>query len=111
MLAGLEVNSAEEATAALAALGQTRRDVIVTLGGAGLVIGKKGQKAQSIPATPVSVVSTHGAGDCFIGALARSLAQQAPLAQAAEDASRIAGRFVSLSEEQRTGPDFSQFFN
>jgi ribokinase len=111
MLSGLEVNSAEEATAALAALGQTRRDVIVTLGGAGLVIGKKGQKAQSIPATPVSVVSTHGAGDCFIGALARSLAQQAPLAQAAEDASRIAARFVSLSEEQRTGPDFSQFFN
>jgi ribokinase len=111
MLSGLEVNAAEDATAALAALGQTHRDVIVTLGGAGLVVGKKGQKSQFIPATPVSVVSTHGAGDCFIGALARSLAQQAPLEQAAEDASRIAARFVSLSEEQRNGSDFSQLFN
>ncbi|MEY4092383.1 MAG: Ribokinase, partial [Pseudomonadota bacterium] len=111
MLSGLEVNAAEDATAALAALGQTHRDVIVTLGGAGLVVGKKEQKSHFIPATPVSVVSTHGAGDCFIGALARSLAQQAPLEQAAEDASRIAARFVSLSEEQRNGSDFSQLFN
>ncbi len=107
MLGGLGVNSAEDAVASLPALGQDRRDVIVTLGGGGLVVGPKGQKAQFIPATPVSVVSTHGAGDCFIGALGIGLARGAALEAAAAKASQIAARFVSLPEAARDAADFS----
>jgi ribokinase len=106
MLCGRDVNSAEEATAALAALDQTRRDVIVTLGGAGLVVGAKGGAAHFVPATPVSVVSSHGAGDCFIGALSLDLARGESLETAAKRASQIAARFVSLSEAARETTNF-----
>ena len=119
MLSGRDVNSAEEAAAALAALGlvdavraaesalgQARRDVIVTLGGAGLVVGAKGGAAHFVPATPVSVVSSHGAGDCFIGALSLGLARGESLETAAKRASQIAARFVSLSEAARETTNF-----
>lgn len=106
MLSGREVSSAEDATSALAALGQSHRDVIITLGGAGLVVGAKGRVAHFIPATPVSVVSSHGAGDCFIGALSLALARGESLEIAAQRASQIAARFVSLSEAARETTDF-----
>ncbi len=64
--AEMAVESPEDGIAAARALGGR---VIVTLGGAGVVhAGPEG--AAHMPAFPVEVVSTHGAGDVFVGALA-----------------------------------------
>jgi ribokinase len=48
--------------------------LVITLGADGVVIHKHGERAKHLPAFPVSVVSTHGAGDMFVGALAARLA-------------------------------------
>lgn len=47
--------------------------VIVTLGAAGLVFASR-HDVRSMPAPKVEVISSHGAGDAFIGALASVLA-------------------------------------
>lgn len=99
MLSGRPVETPEDAMGALSALGHTHRDVIVTLGASGLVVGALGATPHFIPATPVKVISTHGAGDCFVGALGLALAHGAALEAAAAQASRIAASFVSLSED------------
>jgi ribokinase len=109
MLGGGEVRSPADAVRALGPLGQAKRDVIVTLGGEGLVLGAKSHPPVTIAPTPVTVVSTHGAGDCFIGALAGALAQGHALPDAAARASRIAARFVSLSESERDTEVFAHF--
>ena len=101
MLSGRPVEAPEDAIGALPALGQAHRDVIVTLGAGGLVVGARESAPHFIPATPVKVISTHGAGDCFIGALGLALAHGEALEAAAAYASRIAARFVSLSEDAR----------
>jgi ribokinase len=101
MLSGRPVETTEDAMGALPALGHAHRDVIVTLGAGGLVVGARGSAPHFIPATPVNVISTHGAGDCFIGTLGLALAHGEALEAAAAHASRIAARFVSLSEDAR----------
>lgn len=68
-----------EAAQALAARGPAA--VIVTLGAEGLVLWDGA--AQYAPARSVPVISTHGAGDAFLGALAAELARGAPLRGAA----------------------------
>src|SRR5208337_3595050 len=45
----------------------------VTLGGLGLVIHGDDEHSTWIPPKVVQVVSTHGAGDCFVGTLAARL--------------------------------------
>ena len=106
MLSGRPVETTEDALGALPALGQAHRDVIVTLGAGGLVVAARGSTPHFIPATPVKVISTHGAGDCFIGALALALARGETLGSAATQASQIAARFVSVSEAEREKLDF-----
>jgi ribokinase len=48
-----------------------------------------------VPALPVKVISTHGAGDCFCGALAARLASGDEIEFACRFASSAAARFVS----------------
>jgi ribokinase len=48
-----------------------------------------------IAAESVEVVSSHGAGDAFIGALAAALCQGRTVAKACEAASKAAARHVS----------------
>lgn len=67
------------AAVALSALGP--RAVIVTLGGGGLVLLDDG-RFTTMPALTVNVVSTHGAGDAFLGALAAELDRGETLADA-----------------------------
>lgn len=74
---------------------------IVTLGKDGLVWCKKGEPPNSEPAYSVPQVSTHGAGDMFIGALAARLADDAPLAGALRFAQAAAALHVSLQIENR----------
>jgi hypothetical protein len=54
-------------------IGGRVKNVIVTLGGEGLVI-KSDDTISPIAAKRVKVVSSHGAGDCFVGALAAKIA-------------------------------------
>ncbi len=55
--------------------------VVVTLGGAGAVVADAAG-TDTIPAVPVEVVDTTGAGDAFCGALAAELAAGAPIRDA-----------------------------
>jgi ribokinase len=84
-------------SAAEAAKGLAGRfaSVIVTAGALGLAgMGADGA-VFSIPADRVQVVSSHGAGDAFIGALAAATVRGMPLAEAARLASQSAARHVS----------------
>jgi len=101
MVSGRPVSDMDSAVAALPALGSGRRNVIVTLGGEGLVLQARGGEPIRIKAHPVTVVSSHGAGDCFIGALACRLALGQTLVEAARFASHAAATYVSLKEADR----------
>jgi ribokinase len=74
--------------------------VLVTLGGEGLVIAEAG-RITSQAARPVKVISTHGAGDAFIGALAAEWARGLDLAKAAEFGQAAAALHVSLPVDRR----------
>jgi len=58
--------------------------VVVTLGGEGVEVHRPGSPAVPVPAFPVEVVDTTGAGDAFSGALAWALASGEPLDSAIE---------------------------
>lgn len=78
--------------------------VIVTLGGDGLVLADEaGVRHQ--PARRVAVVSSHGAGDAFIGALAAEWARGASLAEAAAFGQSAAALHVSLPVDRRAEID------
>ena len=70
--------------------------VITTLGAAGAVISTAAG-CVCAPGHPVDAVDTTGAGDCFIGALASSLAESREL----ESAVRFANRAAALSVTRR----------
>jgi len=67
--------------------------VVVTLGGAGSLVAERGGEPVAVPAFPVEPVDTTGAGDTFCGVLAASLAQGAPLV----DAARLAAAAGALA--------------
>jgi ribokinase len=74
--------------------------VIVTLGGEGLVIAAGGGLTLQ-PAHRVPVISTHGAGDAFVGATAAEWARGAPLGHAAAFGQAAAALHVSLPVDRR----------
>lgn len=75
--------SPSPAQMALSLVARTRAPVVVTLGGAGvLVVGADGQQT-ALPAPKVEVRDTTGAGDTFNGVLAAALAGGQPLLSAA----------------------------
>jgi ribokinase len=94
-LSGRPVTDRASALQALAALGSNHRSIVVTLGGGGLVVAPKNSEPVEIAALPVTVVSTHGAGDCFVGALAAGLARGVDLVSACRAANTAAAEFVS----------------
>ena len=95
MLSGKQVSERDGAMAAASCLAAPGRSIIVTLGGGGLVVRPDGEPAFWIAPKPVEVVSTHGAGDCFVGALATRLARGDDLRSAAEFANAAAAAHVS----------------
>ena len=85
MMTGMAPDALDPGTAARALRDLGPEAVIVTLGGEGLA-GHDAGGAFRAPAFDVPVISTHGAGDAFTGALAARLA--------AGDAPRAAARFA-----------------
>lgn len=96
MLSGLS-----DPAEALAALHAPKRDVVLTRGGEGLIAMNRDGSRFAIPALPVKMISSHGAGDCFCGALATRLAAGDDLMTACTFASTAAGLFVSTPEENQ----------
>jgi ribokinase len=101
MMAGAEVKDSFSAMAALPALGAGFRDVIITLGGEGLVAQSRRGAPVFIAPHPVTAVSTHGAGDCFLGALSARLAAGTGIEDACAAANRAAAAFVAMSGRER----------
>jgi ribokinase len=95
MLSGRDVSNLESAIAALKELAAPGRSIIITLGGAGVVVQGANETPFFVPPKVVEVTSSHGAGDCFIGSLAARIARGDPIQQAATYANEIAAGFVS----------------
>jgi ribokinase len=55
----------------------------------------------SLPAVAVKLVSTHGAGDEFIGVLAACIARGKPMREALEAANAAAAKLVATPKSQR----------
>jgi ribokinase len=83
------------ARAALQNLASSSRSVIITLGGDGLIVATAAGEVVEIEPIPVRVSSTHGAGDCFVGALCARLASGTQLIEACRIANQTAAAFVS----------------
>ena len=88
----------EDAEQALKTLHHPARDVILTRGRDGLMLMARDGTLNSIPAMAVAPVSSHGAGDCFCGALAVRLAEGDAILAACKYATVAAGLFVSTPE-------------
>lgn len=100
-MAGRPVATADDARAIAAALAGSARDAVVTLGGDGLAYADRDGTGGSLPALPVPVVSTHGAGDMFVGALAARLAGGAAFLEALLFSSAAAALQVASDERPR----------
>ena len=74
---------------------------IVTAGGEGVACCDRTGAAFALPAIPVKVVSTHGAGDEFVGALAAALARGEAMRAAVTAANAASALLVSTPEAER----------
>ncbi|MFZ5827981.1 MAG: carbohydrate kinase family protein [Bacillota bacterium] len=85
--------------AALAILERGPQQAVVTLGALGCVVAERGMgDPVYIPAKPVEVVDTTGAGDAFVAGVSHALACGADLRLAAEAGTRVAAWTVSQHE-------------
>jgi ribokinase len=87
-LFGLEVSKADLLP------GVSAKHTLVTLGAAGVLHFEAGQRVAHIPAPKVTVRTSHGAGDVFVGTLAAQLVQGQPMHTALEQATIAAARHV-----------------
>jgi ribokinase len=94
-LGGLAVTDLASAAAAAAVLARRFPSVVVTAGGDGVAGMRRGEAPVILPALPVTLVSTHGAGDAFVGALVAALAAGRPFAECLRSANAAAATHVS----------------
>lgn len=92
-----------DAELAVRRLSDGGRDVILTRGKDGLVVKPAQQPSTSIDALDVVMISSHGAGDFFCGAMAARLAEGDDLIAACRFARTAAGLFVSTPAAQQRG--------
>lgn len=96
-MCGIEVNELNSALRAARILAETYPQVIVTAGGDGVAFADTREQG-AVPAEKVKkVVSTLGAGDCFVGNLCASLIRGAPLAESVKLANKKAAEHVSVA--------------
>ncbi|SMD06415.1 PfkB family carbohydrate kinase [Primorskyibacter flagellatus] len=93
-MCGVAVDSLASAEKAAKVLVEQLPSVVVTAGGDGLAIADS-SGSSALPAIPVKLVSTHGAGDRFVGTLAARLCFGDDLETAAEAANLAAAAHVS----------------
>jgi ribokinase len=103
MLTELPVGDVASAVIAMLDLCKRSKNVVLTLGAGGVVVQAENESPKIIDPIPVKLVSSHGAGDCFIGALARRIADGDGLESASHFANRVAARFVAMNEMQQAG--------
>lgn len=102
MLSGVEVvETLDGALQAACLLAKSWPHVVVTAGGAGVAYASGQGDSLTIDPIRITVASTHGAGDEFIGMLAASLTRGLGFAEALDLANRAAARLVSTPEDQR----------
>ena len=94
------VTDLQSAVAAARALSHRAPAVVVTAGAAGLAFAE-GNAVHALAAHVVPVVSAHGAGDAFCGALAVRLAEGHGVADATVYASAAAAALVATPENDR----------
>jgi len=101
-LAGVPVvDTLDGATDAARRLIATYPSAIVTAGGEGVAYCDRTGAAFALAAIPVKVVSTHGAGDEFVGAFAAGLARGRPIEAAIAAANAAAALLVATPEGER----------
>lgn len=103
VLTGQPVEDVKAAMSAAAELCERVPKVVVTLGGDGVVHMRAGRRAEPQPAFCAEVVSAHGAGDFFIGALANQLASGSEFEAAIHYAQAAGALFVSTEIDKRSG--------
>ena len=94
-LSGVTVGDLRGAGDAAQKLSQTFPMAVVTAGGDGVAVAEQDGESFTLPAEKVTLVSTHGAGDVFTGALAAALVSGVSLAEAARTANWTAARHVA----------------
>ncbi|MET7242838.1 PfkB family carbohydrate kinase [Methylobacterium sp. EM32] len=100
MLGAGAVRALPDAVRAAEALAARCPTAIVTAGGGGVAMaGRAG--AAALPGIPVTVVSTHGAGDRFVGTFAARLARGEAAPDALAAANAAAARLVSTPRDRR----------
>lgn len=95
MLSHEATDTMEQVIAAAETLSSQVPTVVVTLGERGVVVQQSGNKAHHLMALDVTVKSTHGAGDAFIGELAATLIKGANMNDAVDRANKAAGMHVA----------------
>ena len=98
-LSGIKINHIKDSFACLEILQQRCRKTVITLGENGLVYGT-GSVVKHIVAHPVKAVSSLGAGDAFVGAMAAELCKGNDLAKSTFMASLAAAASVTSSGAQ-----------
>ncbi|MFK7881778.1 PfkB family carbohydrate kinase [Roseobacter sp.] len=93
------VTDLASARSAALALSKGIPTVIVTAGAAGVAWADQVSGSGALQSLPVSVVSTHGAGDMFIGTLCYELAKGRALPMAIAQANEAAAKHISTSHK------------
>ncbi len=102
MLGGGRVETLESAASAAAVLAARFKAVVVTAGGHGVAFCDCSGYRLNLPGIAVTVASTHGAGDAFVGTLAARLALGDTPDAALKAANDEAARLVSTPESHRS---------
>lgn len=100
-MAGHALRNAEEVGRAAEALRRPGQDLVITLGRDGLHLTTAAGAVTRQSAFAARVVSAHGAGDCFCGALAARLAAGDDIESACRFAQAAAALFVAATPEQQ----------
>lgn len=98
-LGSLAVIDLVSAAAAAKVLAGQFPAVVVTAGGEGVAGMRRGEDPVALPALPVTLVSTHGAGDAFVGAVVTALAAGHPFADCLRSANAAAAAHVSTKAD------------
>lgn len=102
-LTGQPVEDVKAAMAAAAALSERVPKVVVTLGSGGAVHMRAHGRPEHQPAFRAEMISAHGAGDFFIGALANQLAAGSEFEAAIHYAQAAGAIYVSTEIDKRNG--------